>query len=46
MRSVRRILFSLASVSGGFETDGVDEFVDIDNDALIEPVELRTLLVL
>jgi len=44
MRSVTRILFSLRIVSGGFETDGVHEFVEIVNDALIEAVELRTFL--
>jgi hypothetical protein len=37
-------LFSLRVVSGGFETDGVHEFVEIVNDALIEAVELRTFL--
>src|SRR5213593_3627956 len=33
-----------ALVSGGFETDGVHKFVEIVNDALIEAVQLRSLL--
>jgi hypothetical protein len=32
--------------SGRFETDGVHELVEIVNDALVESVKLRTLLVL
>jgi hypothetical protein len=33
-------------VSGGLEADGIHELIEIINDALIEPIELRTLLLL
>src|SRR6266567_1241833 len=46
MRIVMRILFSLRVVSSGLETDGIHEFIEIINDALIEPIKLRTLLLL
>jgi hypothetical protein len=35
-----------ALASGCFEADGIHEFVEIVNDALIEPIKLATLLVL
>ena len=38
------ILFSLGGLSCGFEADGVNEGVDIVNDALVEAVELGSLL--
>src|SRR5258708_21789668 len=46
MRSVTGILFSLRIFSSGFETDGIHEFVKIVDDALVEAIQLRTLLLL
>ena len=46
MRSVTRTLFSLHSVSGGLEADGLHEFVQIIDHALIQPIESRVLLLL
>jgi hypothetical protein len=38
------ILFSFECGSRGFETDGLDEGIEIIDDALIEAIELRSLL--
>jgi hypothetical protein len=40
------ILFSFARLSCGFEAHGVDEGIEVIDDALVPPVELRSLLVL
>ncbi len=38
------ILFSFGGLSCGFEADGVNEGVDVVDDALVEAVELGSLL--
>ena len=44
--SVVGILFAFAVVSCGFEADGFDECVEIIDDALVEAIELGSVLVL
>jgi hypothetical protein len=40
--AVTWILFLFECESGGFETDGVDEDIEIVDDALVKAVELRS----
>src|SRR5579871_3804441 len=46
MRSVTGILSSLRRNSGGLEADGHNQLLQIMNDPLIKPVQLRPFLVL
>ena len=39
-----RILFAFDGESGGLQTDGVNEFVEVLDDMLAEAVELRSVL--
>src|SRR5271166_2100711 len=46
MGLVTRIPFALGRRSCGFEADGLNELVEIVDDALVEAVELRSVLAL
>jgi hypothetical protein len=46
MGLVTRIPFAFGRRSCGFEADGLDELVEIIDDALVEAVELRSVLAL